>query len=117
MNGVEILSTKQVAIAWEYNWTAFWIAFAIIFFITVLVGIIQSIDSGDWSYLIASAVIGIIVGALLAAMIGDITETPIKYTNQHKVTISDEVSMNEFTEKYDIISQEGRIYTVRERVN
>ena len=117
MNGVEILSLEQVAIAWKYNWNAFWIAFGIIFFIAVLFGGVQSVDSGDWSYFIGGAVIGIIIGTLCAALIGDMAETPIKYTNQYKVTISDEVSMNEFTEKYDIISQEGRIYTVRERVN
>lgn len=117
MNGVEILSSKQVAIAWEYNWTAFWIAFALICFVAVLVGIAKSIDSCDWTYLIACAVIGIIIGAFLAAMIGDMTNIPIKYTNQYKVTISDEVLMNEFTEKYDIISQEGRIYTVREKID
>ena len=116
MNGVEILSTKQVAIAWEYNWQAFSIAFALICFFAVVFGIIQSIDSSDWSYLIVGAVIGITIGGLLAAMIGDMAEIPIECTNQYKVTISDEVSMNEFTEKYDIISQEGRIYTVREKV-
>ena len=116
MNGVEILSSKQVAIDWGYNWKAFGIAFALICFFAVVIGIIQGIDSGDWYYLIACALIGIIVGALLAAMIGDITGTPIKYTNQYKVIISDEVAMNEFTEKYEIISQEGKIYTVREKV-
>lgn len=115
MNGVEILSSKQVAIAWEYNWNAFWIAFGIIFFIVVLLCIVQSIESGDWSYLSAGSVVGIIVGALLSAMIGDLAETPIKYANQYKVTISDEVSMNEFNAKYKIIDQEGKIYTVRER--
>ena len=26
MSGVEILSVEQVAVAWDYNWTAFWIS-------------------------------------------------------------------------------------------
>lgn len=116
MNGVEILSSKQVAIDWEYNWNAFWIAFGIMFFIVMLFCIAQSIDSGDWSYLASGSVIGIIIGVLLSFMIGDMAETPIKYTNQYKVTISDEVSMNEFISKYEIINQEGKIYTVRERI-
>lgn len=115
MNGVEILSAKQVAIAWEYNWKVFWITFGIIFFITVLVGIVQSINSCDWTCLIGCAVIGIVIGAFLAAIIGDIANIPIKYTNQYKVTISDDVLMNEFNEKYEIRYQEGKIYTVRER--
>ena len=38
-----------------------------------------------------------------------------KYETQYKVTISDEVKMDEFCEKYEIIEQDGKIYTVRER--
>ena len=32
-----------------------------------------------------------------------------------KVTIDDSVSMNEFLNKYEILDQEGKIYTVKER--
>ena len=32
-----------------------------------------------------------------------------------KVTINDSVSMNEFLDKYEILDQEGKIYTVKER--
>lgn len=31
----------------------------------------------------------------------------------YKVTISDDVKFSEFTDKYEIISQEGKIYTVK----
>ena len=116
MNGVEILTSKQVAIAWEYNWNAFGIAFTIILFAAVLIGIVSSIVSGDWTELIICAVAGVIIGAFAAAIVGDMAETPIKYISQYKVTISDEVSMNEFNAKYKIIYQEGKIYTVRERI-
>ena len=34
---------------------------------------------------------------------------------EYKVTIDDSVSMNEFLDKYEIIDQEGKIYTVKER--
>jgi hypothetical protein len=34
---------------------------------------------------------------------------------EYKVTIDDSVSMNEFLDKYEILDQEGKIYTVRER--
>lgn len=42
------------------------------------------------------------------------SKTDIDYI-EYKVTISDEVSMNEFYEKYEVLDQEGKIYTVRER--
>ena len=41
-------------------------------------------------------------------------EDSIKYI-QYKVTIDETVSMVEFMDKYEIIDQEGKIYTVRER--
>lgn len=66
MNGIEILAAEEKAVAWEYNWDAFSIVFSIICFFAVVFGIIQSIDSCDWTHLIASAVIGVIVGALVA---------------------------------------------------
>ena len=34
---------------------------------------------------------------------------------QYQVTISDNVNFNEFNNKYKIISQDGKIYTVEER--
>ena len=34
---------------------------------------------------------------------------------EYKVTIDDSVSMNEFLDKYEIIDQEGKIYTVKEK--
>ena len=55
-------------------------------------------------------VLSIIVGAGVDAA----TEQPTgEY--EYKVTISDEVSMNDFLEKYEIIDQEGKIFTVKER--
>lgn len=39
-----------------------------------------------------------------------------KYETRYQVTIDDSVSMNEFQDKYEIIEVEGKIYTVRERV-
>lgn len=39
-----------------------------------------------------------------------------KYETRYQITIDDSVSMNEFQNKYEIIEVEGKIYTVRERV-
>lgn len=36
---------------------------------------------------------------------------------EYKVTIDDSVSMTEFMDKYEILDQEGKIYTVKEREN
>lgn len=39
-----------------------------------------------------------------------------EYETRYQMTVSDSVSMNEFQDKYEIIEVEGKIYTVRERV-
>ena len=39
-----------------------------------------------------------------------------KYETRYQVTVDNSVSMNEFQDKYEIIEVEGKIYTVRERV-
>lgn len=116
MNGVEILSSEQVVVAWQYGWTAFWTVFALTWLITAAIGFVFSLYRENWSYLIDGMIIGIVVAAFIAVMAGSVNNTPTEYADQHKVIISDEVAMNEFTEKYEIISQEGKIYTVREKV-
>lgn len=116
MNGIEILSSEQVAVAWQYNWTAFWTVFTLIWLFSLAVGFVFSLYTKYWSDLIDSAIIGIFAAVFIASMAGSLNETPSEYVNQYKVTISDEVTMNEFTEKYDIVSQEGKICTVREKV-
>lgn len=61
--------------------------------------------------LLIGGIVAIAVGLSFGFAIGKTTE----YETRYKVTISDEVSMNEFLEHYEIIDQEGKIYTVRER--
>ena len=39
------------------------------------------------------------------------------FHTQYVVTIDDSVGYNEFTERYEITSQDGNVYTVREREN
>ena len=39
-----------------------------------------------------------------------------KYETHYQVIVDNSVSMNEFQNKYEIIEVEGKIYTVRERV-
>lgn len=42
-------------------------------------------------------------------------DKPTAYKTQYQVSVDDSVTMNEFTEKYNIISIDGKIYTVEER--
>lgn len=74
-----------------------------------------SLDADDLSYLVTTWIAAAIFGMLFGGVVGSLAAAPAEYETQYKVTISDEVSMNDFLEKYGIVDQEGKIYTVVER--
>lgn len=90
--------------------------FIIVFFIIALIGsiiffIVTIVSEEDaWlSGIILSVLIGLIIGAGCGSCFFANEET------QYKVLISEEVSMTEFNERYEIIDQEGQIFTIREK--
>ena len=108
MTGVEILVVENVATEFGFCWPGF------------LVLLLAAIAFGFMIYFGTENILTtsfIIAFALAAAFfIGFMVDgKPIAYESHYKVTISDEVSMNDFLERYEIINQEGKIYTVRER--
>ena len=117
MNGVEILATEQVATAFGFGWALF-------FFL----GILFSILLGGLAWCLAeegglssvgtriSVCVGIVIALALAVLMGRISDTgaPTEFETHYKVTISDDVSMSEFLERYEIIDQDGKIFIVRE---
>lgn len=115
VNGVEILAAQEVAIEYNFNSTVFWIIFGVVCSIFIIAGICESIKYCNWIHLGAYTVIGLIIGSSVGVSSGFIFATSSKYETQYKVIISDEVLMNEFNKKYEIVEQEGKIYTVRER--
>lgn len=116
MNGVEILSSIEVAIEHAFNWRVFWVVGIVILGIFIATGVALykefdfEIDATFYCCLI-----GIVLGGIFGYVSGEDLGRPTKYATEYKVIISDEVSMNEFNKKYEIINQEGRIFTVRER--
>lgn len=119
MNGVEILSIEEVVTEWSFNWKVFWITLVAVFITMFVISVITYIvDGGLGIAFIPSVTItcGLIGGLGFGLLFGGvICPTPSKYETEYKVTISDEVSMNEFTEKYEIVDQDGKIYTIREK--
>lgn len=115
MNGVEILASEEVVTATTFNSALFcWFIVAAVV-VGLVIGLIASFCEGDIQYLFIIVFVVACFGLILGAIIGVAEGTPTEYETQYKVTISDEVPMNEFLERYEIIEQEGKIYTVRER--
>lgn len=115
MPGVEILNTtihyKEVMPAW-----ASIVAIAIVV-IPVAAMLIGAIVRSDLLFTIGS--ISLILGFVLALIIGATiwqTTNKINYV-EHEVLVDNSVSFTEFTEKYEIVGQKGKIYVVREKEN
>ena len=117
MHGVEILTSAQVATEFAFNWTAFWIVFGIITSLLLLYSLIYMRDDICVLVVLVSLTVSSICGGLFGLFVGKIGEKPISYETQYKVTISEEVLMTEFYEHYEVIDQDGKIFTVREKTN
>ena len=111
MEGVEILSTSEVVVGYVFNVKVYLIA------LVIITGLMTLISCFNGGFYFEEVVIGLITGIIFGAILGifpAMNSTPSKYETRYKVIVSDEVPMNEFLNKYEIISQEGKIYTVRD---
>lgn len=115
IKGIEVLSQAEVVTEAMFNWKVFWFTVAVVGVIGILISILALQDVGWDAVAIFSAAIVVFAGGLIGAMMGAVFEIPKTYETQYKVIISDEVPMNEFLEKYEIVDQEGKIYTVKEK--
>ena len=114
MEGVEILSTSEVVVGYVFNVKVYLIA------LVIITGLMTLASCFYGGFHFEEVVIGLITGVVFGAIFGifpAMQVTPSEYETRYKVTVSDEVSMNEFLDRYEIINQEGKIYTVRERNN
>lgn len=115
MSGMEILDTQIITtVTGGFNVPVF----LIIVFLSCIIGLIFGTYYGDDEFgPISGTLLGCFVGLLVGAFLGAVGSTPIveKTEVQYKVTLSDEVSLNDFLERYEILEQEGKIYTIVEK--
>lgn len=110
MTGVEILSSTTIYNTILPEW---WIAigFIMLFVCSDTLGLCLAYAK-PWPSIICSMCI---VGAIILMLLGVVSDNTNPKYIEHKVIIDESVSMTEFMDKYEIIDQEGKIYTVRER--
>lgn len=107
IEGITILNTYEYSLP---LYTAFIIAFIAGFVVFVFV----AIDTDD------AVGPGFIVGGIMLVLTFFIIAIPTgfgKKTTRYEVTISSSVSFQELNEHYNIIDQQGLIYTLEEKVD
>ena len=116
MTGVEILSSETIYETEFYPWLI-----ALFASIGLLIGLGIAIwfltqnlfHIDDIAMVVVITVIGAFIGFLV--VVATEHETDIIDHIEYKVTVSEDVNFAEFMNKYEIIDQEGKIYTVKER--
>lgn len=78
-------------------------------FIGFLVGLVV------WDGEVVPAIISSILSAILCLGIAGFINKDATDTVRYEVTISEEVNLTDFTERYKIIEQRGNIYVIEER--
>jgi hypothetical protein len=109
MNGVEILSSETIYNTILPDWCLVLGVIGAFMGIYVTVQLFFNCDDiAPWIFLVV---------AIACAVVAILSVIPNKNNVDHveyKVAIDDSVSMNEFLDKYEILDQEGKIYTVKE---
>ena len=119
INGLELLSKIEMPTATALNLIAFWI-FVLMFFAAGVLFCwleIQPYTTGEWIGSIVVVILVTLLGCAFGYIIGMSTGKPTDFETHYKVLISDEVSMNEFYNKYEIIEQDGKIFEIKEKKN
>lgn len=110
MEGIQILSQEIIYSAGAKPALPAFITAAIVAILFFIVAVKE-----DES---AIAAIGVILAMPAGLIAGTITEKIVEVPTdryEYKVLIDDSVSATEFYEKYDLISVEGQIFTIRDK--
>ena len=111
MQGVEIVNIIHsyeglIGVEWTVNFGLIALLICFVGAITVHLDTLQNICS------ILICVVGF---GMIVCIIGNCIKTDEIFDTKYEVTISDEVLLTEFYEKYEVISQNDKIFTVREK--
>ena len=110
IDGITILS-ESVYRGCDSN-LSFCFAIASLIFAIVAIKILESDEYGEHPGILLTFVFLFIASIAISYI--SYRQTMYEFP-EYKVTISDSVSFNELYEKYEIVEQEGEIYTIQER--
>ena len=111
MQGVKIINTIH-----EYKTLipdSWYVGFTALGVIACIIGLLAGWH--DTIYTIMTFLATIALVGMAVCIIGSCIKTDEIISTKYQVTISDEVSMDEFYKHYEVIERDGKIFTVREK--
>lgn len=117
MDGVTILNEFEVVIKTVFSWESFWWGALIGVSIGLIVTILTKFQEVDWSTFFMGLGAFCIFFGLFTGLFNGFLLNPksIEYETHYEISINEEVNMQEFMDKYEILETRGSIYTVREK--
>lgn len=115
MDGVTILSEMSVR-GEELFFVIAWILLSITFIVGAIWDNIDNWCYFGWSSRIMSIIFTILLGAFMFVVSVGLCGEYNTFHTEYEVTIDDSVGFNEFIDRYEIISADGNVYTVIERI-
>ena len=117
MDGVTILNEFEVVTKTVFSLESFRCGALIGVGIGLILAIIFGIQEADWfAFFIGLGAFCTLIGLLVGLLGGFILKPkPVEYETHYEVSINEDVNMQEFMDKYEIIETRGSIYTVREK--
>lgn len=118
MDGVNILNEFEVVTKTVFSWESFWWGALIGAIIGFGTAVIFGLQEQEWlAFFVGLGVFCITIGLLVGLLGGFILcPKPVEYETHYEVSINENVNMQEFMDKYEIIETRGSIYTVRGKV-
>lgn len=109
MEGIEVLSIGSIGVNQVFNWDAAIIGGLVLGFLCSLYGFFST-DSP-----LVGIAIFVIMGLFFGFVLGISVEKYADTVPTYKVTVNDTISINEFYERYEVLEQDGKIFTIKEK--
>ena len=107
MDGVTILTTYEKGLLTGYGCIGVIFTFVCIFALSVI--ILNEYQNGFQGCFASVCLIASMIGIFAAIIV-----TAVVLHTEYKITCDDTVSLNELTSCYQILSQDGKLFTVKE---
>lgn len=114
MDGITILS--EMSVRGEDLWIV--IAWWLLTIAYIACGLWDNVENwrySEWRTRIVGIICSLMVSSLILVIAVGLCDEYNTFHTEYEIIIDDSVGFNEFTDRYEIVSQDGDIYTVIER--